>query len=449
MGRGLPAGSVNPRVPVVRDFPVQPLLSAVSSPLSSLVARAAVPFEPLRGGGRGWTLLAVGVGWFFVLGLRFVVPALLPEIKPDFTLSNVGAGAAITLLWLTYALMQFPAGILVDRLGERRLLAASALVASVGLVGYAISPTFGVFLVATAVFGLGSGLYGPARGTVLTRAFPRRDGTAFGIVLAAGSIGAALLPVIATLLATVFDWRLAIAVTIPGFLVVAVALWHAVPARTREREGSTASSSTPQPDGGRAAGTDLAAIRRAIGTRRVVLAAVAVTVMLFVFQGLSAFFVTYLAEEKSVGNGTAGALFGLLFVSGAAWQTVGGTLGDRYGYGRVLAAVAVFGSVPLLVLPLVSGFVPLALVAVALGVRLSAGPLSNAYIVATLPPAVRGTAWGLLRTGFFVVGAFGSIAVGAMADADRYTEAFVLLSVLSLLAAVVYLSLPARENLAA
>ena len=405
--------------------------------LRSTFTRARAVAREVHGEGRGWTLVAVGVGWFFTLGLRFVVPALLPFITEEFPVSNATAGAAITLLWVTYALTQFPAGALVDRLGERRLLAGSTVVAAVSLVGYTLSPTFGVFLAATALFGLGTGLYGPPRGTVLSRTFPDRDGLAFGSVLAAGSVGAALLPVVATVLAERAGWRLAIGVTIPGFLLAAVALWRVVP-RTDQ---------SVRTDGGTAAVRELAGdIRRAIASRRVALAAGAAALMLFVFQGLTAFYTTYIVDVKGLTEGTAGILFGLLFLSGAVWQSVGGGLADRYGHGPVLAAIAFSGVLPLVALPLASGLVPLAFVAVFLGIRLSMGPITNAYIVSLLPPGVRGTAWGLIRTSFFTVGAFGSTVVGAMADRALFAEAFLVLAALSAIAGVVYLFLPSRDG---
>jgi predicted MFS family arabinose efflux permease len=427
-----PGGSVNPAVRSVSVFDARTLVAFV---LSSLVEGPRDALRGLRGGGRGWTLLAVAGGWFFLLGLRFVVPALLPTITEDFPVSNATAGAAITLLWITYAFMQFPAGALVDRLGERRLLVASLVASAAGLVGYAVSPTFGVFLAATALFGLGSGLYGPPRGTVLSRTFPDRDGAAFGTTLAAGSLGAAVLPVAATLVAGIYGWRAAIGVTVPAFLLLAGALWWAVPRHRPARA-----------DGGLADARAFAgSIRTAIDSRGVVLAVVGATLMLFAFQGLTAFFTTYLVEAKSLSEGEAGGLLGVLFLAGAVAQPVCGGLADRYGAGRVLTAVAFLGVLPLLALPFLSGIVPLAIVAAALGVRLSMGPVSNAYIVSLLPADVRGTAWGFLRTVFFTVGAFGSTAVGAMADRQLFGEAFLVLAALTGLAGVVYLFLPARE----
>ncbi len=416
-------------------------------PGGSWLDRARAALARIHGDGRGFTLLAVAVGWFLVLGLRFVIPALLPFITDDFPVSNAAAGGAITLLWVTYALVQFPAGALVDRIGERRLLVASVLCSAAGLAGYLGSVSFGVFLLATAAFGVGSGLYGPARGTVLTRTFPDRDGVAFGTVLAAGSVGAALLPVVATFLAGRIGWRVAIGLSVPGFLLIAVALWRTVPTGTANASQEGTSDGDNVTEGSPTLSERASALGTAIASKGVGLAVLAATCMLFAFQGLTAFLTTYLVEIKGLGEGTAGLLFGIVFLSGAAAQWFGGGLADRWGHGRVLAVVAFLSVPPLIALPLVSGTVPLALVSIALGLRLAIGPVSNAYIVGLLPVDLRGTAWGLLRTGFFTIGAFGSTLVGAMADRALFAEAFFLLAGLSALAGLLYLFLPAREGI--
>jgi len=421
-------------------------------------ARLRTVLGGLRGGGRGWTLLAIAGGWFFVLGLRFVVPALLPAIREDFVVSDTAAGAAITLLWVTYAAMQFPAGALVDRAGERTLLATSAVAGAVTMGVYALSPTFAVFLVATGAYGLASGLYGPPRGTALTRIYTEQDGAAFGTVLAAGSVGAALLPAAATYATGLVGWRGALGLTAPAFLVAGVALYWTVPEQSAAAvvgsDGTEGGAAGGDPDADADTRTDggapslrarTAAVRRAVSSRKVALAVLGATLMLFVFQGLTAFFTTYLVTAKGLTEATAGVLFGVLFLSGAVFQSVGGVLADRYGHGRVLAVVAFVGVAPLVALPYTGGTLGLGLVAAFLGMRLSVGPISNAYIVSLLPPGVRGTAWGAVRTGFFMVGAFGSTAVGAMADYGLFTEAFLLLAALTALAGAIYLFLPARN----
>lgn len=384
--------------------------------------------------GRGWLLAAVGIGWLAALGMRFVVPALLPEIRLDLGVSNTAAGVAITLIWITYGGMQFPAGALIDRVGERLLLAGSALVGGASLLAFATAPGFGVFLLACAAFGVGTGLYGPSRATVLSRTFPSRDAAAFGVVLAAGSLGAAAMPLLAGVLSVRVGWRLAIGVFAPVFLLAAVGIWRSVPPR----------GDPPYQDA--SVRTVLARLRGAIGQRAVIVAASAQTFMLFGFQGLTAFFPTYLVAERGMSQELGAAMLALVFASGAVFQFVAGSLADRWGHHRVLLVVGAASVPPLVALPFVRGLAAISVVAVLFGVRGAVGSVSNSYVVRILPESVRGTAWGLVRSLFFVVGATGSAAVGAMADRALFDEAFFLLAGITALGTLAYLWLPPRDS---
>ena len=385
----------------------------------------------LRHGSPGRLLAAVAAGWFLVLGMRFVVPAVLPTIRAEFGVSNTSAGLAVTVLWLTYAVMQFPTGVYIDRVGERALLVGSALLSGVGLLGYLVSPTYALFVLATAGFGLGTGLYGPPRGTLLSRTFDAREGVAFGAVMAAGSVGSAVLPLTAAVVTTRYGWRVGLAAAVPLFALVAVALWLSISDRPTARDS-------------RSLRADLRTVVAGLGDRRLVLAVGGAMLMLLVFQAVTAFLTTYLVTARPFTQGTAGAVLSGLFVGGALSQTVTGRLADRYGSPKVLGGVAVGSAGPLALYPLLEGQLVLGLGAAAIGVRMSSGPLTNAYIVDLLPDAVEGTGWGLLRTGFFAIGSFGSTLIGVFADRGLFDASFYVMAALTLIAGVLFLMLPRR-----
>jgi predicted MFS family arabinose efflux permease len=356
---------------------------------------------------------------------------VLPQVKATFGVTDVGAGVAITVLWAAYALMQSPGGLLIDRLGERRLLAGSLLLTAASAVVLGVAPVFLAFLVGSGIFGLASGLYGPARGTALSRTFPDNDGTAIGATLAAGSVGSAVLPLLAGTLVGTYGWRLIVGGLAPPLAVTGLFVWRTVP----ESGGGVIQISWD-----RLAGDVLQAIK----IRSVAVAVTGVTLMLFALQGLTAFLVTYLVSIKGLDQATAAAVLSLLFAGGAVSQVVSGTLADRIGDRPVLVGVAATNVVPLLAIPFVEGVIPIAILSVLVGIRLGIAPVSNAYIIAILPEEVTGTAWGILRTAFFLVGATGSTAVGVMADADLFDEAFFLLAALTAAAALLYATLPDR-----
>ena len=382
--------------------------------------------------GRGWLLLAVAAGWLFVVGARFLLPAVLPQVKATFGVGNAAAGLAVSVIWGAYAVMQAPGGVLIDRVGERLLLAGSLALTGVTVVAVAVAPTYLLFLAGCALFGLTTGLYGPARGTTISRSFPRNDGAAIGATLAAGSLGSAVLPLAAGSLVGRVGWRLLLGVLVVPFVVVAGLAWAAVP----DRRAADATSTAPR--------TLARDVLRAVRTPAVARAVAAVTLLLFAFQGLTAFLPTYLVEVKGFDQATATALFALLFVAGAVSQFLGGTTADRIGERWVLTATAVVAAASTAALPFVDGLLPVAVVVTVVGTRLAMAPVSNAYVIDVLPPGVQGSAWGVLRTAFFLVSAGGSTLVGAFADRGLFDEAFFVLAGLAGVAAVLYVRLPSR-----
>ncbi|WP_227378611.1 MFS transporter [Haladaptatus halobius] len=384
----------------------------------------------LRGDGRGWALVVIALGWLLILGTRITIPVLLPGIKTTFDIDNATAGFTITVIWAVYGLSQFPAGLLSNRIGDRKVLIASLVVMTASVGALAAAPVFFVFLGMAALVGVGNGLYGPTRGTLLSSLYPENDSTAIGFTLAVGSLGAAALPILAGTIVTRFGWRVPIAGAVPIFLLTTVMAWRVIP-------------STAIPDATEASSRRrLRSLLSAVGRRPVLLSVGGKTIRVFVFQGLSAFLPTYLITVKGIDEVTASVLFAALFVSGAVAQIGGGRAVGRYGNRFVLVALAGASVLPLLSLPFVSGVVPIAIVIVLIGVQLGIAPVTNTYIINALPPANRNGAWGLLRTGYFLVASTGSVFVGVLADAGYFDGALMTLGGLLAVVAVIFTFLP-------
>ncbi len=390
----------------------------------------------LRGDGRGWVLLAVAVGWVFILGGRFLVPALLPQVKDAFGLGNTGGGVAVTIIWATYGLTQSPAGLLTDRLGERRLLTGSLVLSAASVVVLGIAPIFLAFLVGCAAFGFATGLYGPARGTVLSRTFAGTDNAAIGATLAAGSLGSAVLPFLAGALVDSLGWRWVVGTLAPPLAVAAGFAWWAVPTHRAVDDDETSSRD------------QLRDVAGAVRSRGVALASIGGTLMVFGFQALSAFYVTYLVEIRDFDQRVAAGMLALVFVGGAVAQIGSGVVADRMGASGVLATTSAVSAVVVGAIPFVHGVLPIAVLSVVVGTRLGIAPVTNAYIIAVLPDAVTGSTWGSLRTAMFLVSATGSTFVGLMADSGLFDEAFLALAAVTGVAAVTYALLPTRAETA-
>lgn len=400
-----------------------------------MASAARATIRRLRGAGRGWIILAVAAGWLLILGGRFLVPALLPQVKASFGVGNAAGGVAVTVLWATYALMQSPAGVLTDRLGERVLIAGSLGLCALAVVLLGGAPTYLVFLLSCGLFGFASGLFGPARGMVMTRVFADDNSAAIGLTLAAGSIGSATLPFVAGSVVGTVSWRLLVAALLAPYAVAAGFAWWAVPRRTSDASDSNKTDTAL-----------LGAVRRAVAVPGLRRAAVAHTGMLFVYQGLTAFYVTYFVDVVGFNQGVIALTFALLFVAGAGTQVAGGFVANAIGARWVLFVLAAVGAVSAAALPLVGSLWPLVAVTLVVGTRLGYSPVSNAYMIAVLPSTVRGRVWGLVRTSNFLVGSLGSTVVGVMADAGFFAEAFFVLGGVSGVAAVLYARLPDRDR---
>lgn len=370
--------------------------------------------------GRIGVLAAVSVGWFLLLGVRLVVPALFPRIRAEFAFSNTIAGSMYTVLLFVAALLQFPGGVAADRIGGRWILLFGCGAGFAGTALLATAPAVWAFLLGIVLFGVGTGLYGTPRVTVLSSVYPDRDGTAIGICSGSGNVGTTVLPVVAGALTAAFGWRFGFGFALPPFALALALLWWYVPNDTGRIE-TTAT---------------VRAILRSMRERSVLLATAVMTVAFFAYQGLTAFLPTYLVTMKSLPETTAATLFGLFFAGGVVSQVGGGNLGDRFGRRRTMFVLLVWSVASTLVLPFVSGVGPLAVVVLSLSLQLGFWPVVFSYAVAALPDEVQAGGLGLLRTVYLLVGSFGSTAVGALADADAFDGAFYLLAALLLVAAL-------------
>jgi predicted MFS family arabinose efflux permease len=360
--------------------------------------------------GRGLPLGAVAVGWFFALGTRFVVPSVLPTVRADLGFGNAAAGLLLTGLWGSYALTQFPSGLMADRTGERRVLVASAVLGGVAVVALGTTAGLAAFAVGVVLYGLGTGLYATPRVMVVSRLYPDRSDTALGVVFAAGNVGNTVLPAAAGVAATTVGWRLAFLALAPAFAVVAVALALVVPG-----DGGTDRAPGSVRDG-------VAELRR----RPVLVGTVALVLFAFGYQGLVGFLPTYLVEAKGASPETASLAFGGFFAVGLLAQLVAGGVAASRGRRPLLVgtvALAVVGVAGLTALP-----GPLAVVAAPLlGVQLGVWPVLNAYAFDALSGGGRGGGFGFLRTVYLFLGALGPVAVGTLFDAG-VTDGGILLS---------------------
>lgn len=382
--------------------------------------------------GRGWVLILVAMGWVLSLGTRYVFPVLFPAIRADLDIGLSTLGVLYTLLWVAYAVGQFPGGIIADRFGDRNTLVASTAVTAVTVLAIGLAVNAFLLAVGMVLFGLATALYGPVRFTVLSGIYDEYEGTAIGITQAAGQLGNALLPVGASAVAAYLTWQAGLLCVLPLFAVVTVGLWLVVPTRSAESSSAVDDLSTET----------LRYVLRHVTDRRPLALAGVLAITMFVLQGMSGFYPTYLADVKGLSSGDAALLYGLFFSSAVVVQPVAGSLGDLLSKRRTLLVGLGPLSLGLSLVPFASGRYQLTAVTVLLGSIFFVTPVAIPMLMATLPADIEGTGLGLLRTGYFLFGATGTTVVGVLADRGSFDESFLVLTALLLVAVLLVAVLP-------
>lgn len=264
-----------------------------------------------------WVVLGLTTLMQLGLSMPQQTPAALgPVLTPALHLSRAELGLLTSAIWGGMLLGMLPAGLLADRFGERRVIAAGgaalALLIVLAAQTHAFLPLFGVLLVAAIAASSGS----PGGTRAVAAWFEvRQRGFAMGVrqtgVTLAGVLAAVLLPPVAVR----FGWQAAFYV-VAGIALLAVAAF-ALFYREHRHGGE-----------GPVADFNLGMLAR----NRTFLAATAYG---WVFMGALGCSVTYLGislhEEAGLSAVAAGLFLAVLQVGGVAGRIGWGLLSDRLG----------------------------------------------------------------------------------------------------------------------
>lgn len=101
-------------------------------------------------------LVAIMMFWFTISFITNILGPLIPDIVKNFELKDLAmAGFIPTSFFLAYAIMSIPAGILIDKYGEKIVLFIGFLMPFVGSVLFASVPCYPMLLVSSFIIGLG------------------------------------------------------------------------------------------------------------------------------------------------------------------------------------------------------------------------------------------------------------------------------------------------------
>ena len=148
------------------------------------------------------------VGYFISFTFRNVTAVIAKDLVAEFGLTSADLGFLTSMYLFAFAAAQLPLGLLLDRYGPRRTVAALLCVAVVGALVFALARDLASLAVGRALIGLGvsAGLMGAIKAFTLW--FPlSRLATLNGVYLAVGGLGALAATSPAEALVGALGWR--------------------------------------------------------------------------------------------------------------------------------------------------------------------------------------------------------------------------------------------------
>ncbi|HKX38120.1 MAG TPA: MFS transporter [Burkholderiales bacterium] len=179
-------------------------------------------------------------GYFLSFFFRNVNAVISKDLTAEFALSPSDLGFLTSMYLLAFAAFQLPLGVLLDRYGPRRVVAALLCVAAAGALIFALARDFTMLSIGRALIGLGvsAGLMGAIKAFTLW--FPlSRLATLNGLYLAAGGIGAVSATAPAEAILGAFGWRALFGLTCGLSVAAAALVFFVVPERELPGKGET------------------------------------------------------------------------------------------------------------------------------------------------------------------------------------------------------------------
>ncbi|MDH4192356.1 MAG: MFS transporter [Betaproteobacteria bacterium] len=329
-----------------------------------------------------WTVWALGASFYFAGFFHRVAPAVMTqELMAEFAIAATGLGNLSAFYLYGYVAMQIPTGLMVDRYGARRVLAAGAATAALGSFLFAFAPSLFYAQMGRLLIGAAVGVSWV--GTLKLAAHwvdPRRFALVTGLTLAAGLSGALGAGVPLRWGVEAYGWRPVMVAAALCIALMCVAIWLVVRDDPAERGYRSWFAARPPGEPRASVWRGLREVLRYRNTWAIFISPQGLTGTTIAFGGLWG--VPFLVSAYGFTQERAAFYCSMLMLSWAVGGPLCGAFSDRIGARKPLYVACALGSL-------------LAWSAIVLFARLPAGVLLAVLVIAGLLAGVMvtGFAW--------------------------------------------------------
>lgn len=148
--------------------------------------------KPLYSSSRAWCVWILSCFFYFYEFLLQVSPSVMgSRLMGEYAITADGLGILSGAYFLSYAGMQIPAGVLLDRLGPHRLLTIASAICAIASILFGITHDFYIAVVARFLIGFGSAFAFVGALKLVANWFPvNRFALLTGLIVTLGMLGA-------------------------------------------------------------------------------------------------------------------------------------------------------------------------------------------------------------------------------------------------------------------
>lgn len=325
----------------------------------------------------------------------FIAP-LLPVLIDRLSLLKVEAGT-FYLLYLGVSILQPVIGHIADKHNIRGIALLAPAVTGIVLSFFGLAPSYPIALLLALIAGISSALLNAALPALVHQLSGNQVGKGMSIWVVAGEVGFMFGPIIITLMLTYASIN-----TLPWLMITGILVSLALNLILRKVPHQKPDESQVQ-----------AIPLKKLGSIMLPLAGIMATRSLL-RTGTEVFLPVYLSDQGA-DLWYSGTSLSILLAFGIIGSMLGGYLGDRYGYHRIIMISIVFSSLSILAFTFTTGFIQIIFLAMLGAFPMMTLPM-NMVLVQRSFTSSRSFATGVYLAMLYAIHALANVAVGLLFD---------------------------------